>query len=150
VTAGQRPVFAADDDALNAVISTEFAPARDVYLPIESKWSVAAKPSSARVLGSRFSTHRAEIELEAPAASMVVISQAYSHLWRAYVDGQKGRIWRANYAFQAVEVPAGRHQIRLRYCDPFFKLGAGLSAMILAGLFFVAFRQTRRPAVAMT
>jgi uncharacterized membrane protein YfhO len=49
------------------------------------------------------------------------------------VDGQPAKLLRANYAFQAVAVPAGRHQLRLDYQDRQFYIGAAISlAAILA------------------
>ncbi len=62
-------------------------------------------------------TKASPFEAEAPAASLVVISQTYYPAWKAYVDGRPAKLWRANYAFQALEVPAGRHHIRLAYED---------------------------------
>jgi hypothetical protein len=39
------------------------------------------------------------------------------------------RLWRANYAFQALEVPAGRHKVQLVYRDGKLLAGALLSAL---------------------
>lgn len=59
---------------------------------------------------------------------MVFISQSYYHDWKAQVDGKPAPLWRANYAFQAVEVPAGRHEVILVYKDKMFRIGALLAA----------------------
>jgi len=40
-------------------------------------------------------------------------------------------LWRANYAFQAVEVPAGRHEVLLVYRDEAFQAGAAVSLCAL-------------------
>ena len=37
--------------------------------------------------------------------SLVVAAQTFYPCWKASVDGQPARLWRANYAFQAVQVP---------------------------------------------
>jgi uncharacterized membrane protein YfhO len=93
------------------------------------------------VLATEFANQRISIQTEAPAASLVVISQAHYPAWKAYVDGRPTRIWRANYAFQAVEVPAGPHQVQLLYKDKRLLMGAALSSLgLLAclGLWLVA------------
>ena len=72
-----------------------------------------------------------EVIAEAPA--MVVVAQAYYHPWQAYVDGKRTRLWRANYAYQAVEVPAGTHQVTLVYEDRMFFWGSALSLVALLG-----------------
>jgi hypothetical protein len=66
---------------------------------------------AARVVSHEFGLQKAKVIVESPRPAMVVISQAYYHNWKAHVDGLPTRLWRANYAFQAVEVPAGRHEI---------------------------------------
>jgi hypothetical protein len=43
------------------------------------------------------------------------------------------KIWRANYAFQALEVPAGSHQVKLVYEDKRLLAGALLSGLGLLG-----------------
>jgi uncharacterized membrane protein YfhO len=58
---------------------------------------------------------------------MLVLGQAYYHNWEASVDGVAAPLWRANYAFQAVEVPAGKHRILLEYKDKALRLGGAIS-----------------------
>jgi hypothetical protein len=48
------------------------------------------------------------------------------------VDGKPAPIWRANYAFQALQIPAGRHTLTLVYKDSLFR--AGMILAVLAGL----------------
>ena len=93
------------------------------------------------MLDARFANQSISIQTEAPAASLVVISQTHYPAWRAYVDGRPATIWRANYAFQAIEVPAGRHQIRMLYEDKKLLTGAvlsGLGLLACAGLWWRA------------
>ena len=51
--------------------------------------------------------------------------------WRASVDGLPVPLWRANYAFQALEVPSGRHEVRIAYVDRIFQTGAIISIVAL-------------------
>ena len=132
ITAGQQPIFAEDADALDAVTSTAFEPGRSVYLPIEARsFITATNGSAAKIISQQFAARRVEAVVEAAAPAMVVVAQAYYHPWRAYVDGQPVRLWPANYAFQALEVPAGTHQVRLVYEDRAFNLGEAISLTTL-------------------
>jgi len=55
--------------------------------------------------------------------------------WRATVDGQAAEIVRANYAFRAVALEAGAHQVVLRYRPRSLIAGTIVSgAALLAGL----------------
>jgi uncharacterized membrane protein YfhO len=58
---------------------------------------------------------------------MVVLCQTYYHNWQASVDGKDVPLWRANYAFQAIETPAGKHRILLVYKDTALRLGLAIS-----------------------
>ena len=142
VTAGQRPVFADDHAAFQALCQTNLDFRRIVVLPLEARGSLTAtQATSARVLEARFANQNVSIQTEAPAASLVVISQSHYPAWRAYVDGRPARIWRANYAFQALEVPAGRHRIRMVYQDKQLLAGAvlsGLGLLACASLWLLA------------
>ncbi len=133
VTAGQKPVFIADSNAWLAVTARDFDPRGIVYLPPEAKPLItAAQKTEARILQSQFSANRLGLEVEAAAPAMVVVAQSFHQPWHAYVDGQPARLFRANYAFQAVEVPAGRHAVKLVYQDRMFETGAIISAATLA------------------
>jgi hypothetical protein len=47
--------------------------------------------------------------------------------WRAYIDGKETEILKANYAFRAVVVPAGKHTVEMRFTSSTFELGKNLS-----------------------
>jgi uncharacterized membrane protein YfhO len=79
-----------------------------------------------------------EAKVEAAAPTLLVAAQTYYHPWQAYVDGKPTPLWPANYAFQAFEIPAGSHRIKLVYEDRQFYLGAIISLTTLAGCLIVS------------
>lgn len=130
VTAGQRPVFLDDLNALSATYQSDFDPTVVVFLSEKDRSRVTAtNQTRARVLSSKFASGRVDIEVEADEASLVVLAQTYFHSWRAYVDGGPVPLLRANHAFQALQVPSGRHQVKVVYEDRAFKTGLGISAI---------------------
>ena len=99
----------------------------------------ATRHARAHLLDARSANQGIFIQTKAPTASLVVISQTHYPAWRTYVDGQPATIWRANYAFQALEVPAGHHQIQLVYEDKKLLAGSvlsGLGLLACAGLWW--------------
>ena len=145
LTAGQKPVFADSTNTFTAVLSTEFRPRQEIYLPLEAKGIVkATNGTGARIWEYRVETQHIEAEVEAPEASLVSVAQSYYHPWKAYVDGQPARLWRANYAFQALEVPPGRHRLELVYQDRAFILGSAVSVMTLGLLATLGYREWQR------
>ena len=134
ITAGQQPVFLDDATALRAVVSSRFDPVGFVCLPLDAKPLVTATNRvEARIISPHFAAEHIEAEVDSPAPTMVVVAQAYYHFWHAYVDGKAVPLFRANSAFQALEAPAGKHQIRLVYEDRSFLWGAAISSISLAG-----------------
>ena len=145
ITAGQKPVFADPASTLAALMQPGFDPRQAVYLPIEAR-SAAAVPEAcaAAVRSIHFRSRVVQFELEAPRVCVASVAQSFYRPWHAYVDGKPVQLWPANYAFQAVVVPAGRHQVRLVYEDAAFRAGAMISAVTLAGSIAAWFGLHRR------
>jgi hypothetical protein len=138
VTGGQMPVFADAPATLRALGGREFDPRREVYLPPESRGLVTVGHSSLpKIITHEFSSKLVRIEAEAAEPALVVVAQSFYHNWRAYVDGRPTTLLRANHAFQALEIPAGKHEVVLKYEDRMFRLGvviSGLAAALCATL----------------
>ncbi|HEX7617449.1 MAG TPA: YfhO family protein, partial [Verrucomicrobiae bacterium] len=141
VTAGQKPVFLDDVKTLQAMTQNDFDGSKIVFLPPEARSHVTiSNKTSARVVNSHFENQSVQAEIEAAEPSLVVLSQTWYHNWRAYVDGHETPLLRANHAFQALQVPAGRHQIRLAYEDRAFETGAAVSIVAWLGCLICLFR----------
>jgi hypothetical protein len=142
VTAGQRPIFLDDTNALLLLLSTDFDSRKAVLLPSDARMLVSVtNQTTAAIAAQRVWPERVEFEVQAAEPSMVVIAQTYYHHWQAYVDAEKQKLLRANYAFQALEVPRGTHRVRLVYQDGVFAAGAVISGLscLLCGLGWVLF-----------
>ncbi len=130
ITAGQRPEFAAAEVSLPAMAGPNWNPAETVFIhPWDKAQVPASNAATAKVLSANWTAHRIECELESSAPTLVVIAQAFYHPWRVTVNGQLATILRANHAFQAVPISAGRSTVRLEYVDRRFQLGVALSAL---------------------
>jgi len=133
ITAGQAARFGSEKDIFNRVTEDLFDPRAEVFLPAEAQAAIrATNQCDAKVLSRQVAAQRIAAEVEAPAPTMLVIAQSYYHNWRAYVDGAPVPLWKANYAFQAVEVPPGRHRVEIVYEDRALKTGVVISLAALA------------------
>jgi len=131
VTAGQQPVFAAPDETLS-LLRANFSPRDTVYIEPNAKEFVHASTNVAVALDfARISADRIRITASSADPAMVVVAETWFHWWKATVDGKPARLWRANYAFQALEMPPGKHQLELVYSDRSFVLGALISGATL-------------------
>jgi hypothetical protein len=89
----------------------------------------------------------ARVRLRATTASggVLVLLDTYASGWKAEVDGRPARIYPANLAFRAVEVPPGTHEVRFDYRP--WSVQAGMLCLIagwLAVLALAALAFTRR------
>jgi uncharacterized membrane protein YfhO len=89
-----------------------FDPARSVLLENVASASERA-PGTARILSYR--NTEVVIEAQSPAGGYVVLNDVWFPWWMAEVDGRKVPLLRANVIFRAVEVPPGRHTVRMTF-----------------------------------
>jgi len=81
--------------------------------------------------------------VEASAQGFVFLSEPFYQEREAFVDGQRVTPVRADLAFTAIPVPAGSHQVELRYTPTSFRLGLGLSVVTV--LVWTGLSRRRRP-----
>jgi hypothetical protein len=102
----------------------------------------SATPGDARIL--RYRDERVDIETAAPGRRLLVLTDAWFPGWTATIDGREAPILRANYAFRAVSVPAGRHVVAFEYRPASVRTGAWISAVALAVTAVLALSGLRR------
>ncbi|MBM2811910.1 MAG: Bacterial rane protein YfhO [Chloroflexi bacterium] len=76
----------------------------------------------------KFMPGEARIGVDAPQAGWLVVNSTLYAGWSAQVDGFATPIYRANYLFMGIPIPAGHHVVRLEYRPVSFLLGVGLTA----------------------
>lgn len=122
--------------ALAAPYEAGFDLARDVALeeadPRAGR-APCATGSARRLAGAPTSS---VFEVEADGDGLFVLRESHASGWKASVDGHEVRVLRANGKHRAVAVPAGRHELRLRYEPP--GLAGGLLVSLLAALVALA------------
>ena len=153
VIAGQQPVFIDDARFESHLTNPDFDGAKVVLLPESARALVTVTHSTtAKVLGARFGNCTMDAAVDAAGPALVVVAQTYYHNWHADVDGKPVPLLRANHAFQAVQVPAGRHTLHLAYVDRAFQIGAAVSVVTwlncLAGLLLCRSRPGPAPKTA--
>lgn len=81
------------------------------------------------------------IKTKSAAGNLLFLSDAYYPGWKAYINQQETKIYRADYAFRALVLPAGENTIEFRYEPLAFKIGIYLfygSMLLLSGLLIYA------------
>ena len=148
ITAGQAPIFCNDNEALNALADARFDPHLSVCLPPAARDAAGpTQASAAQVTSVEVSAHRISAEISSPTSTWVTIAQTHHPRWRAKLDGAPVPLWRSNYAFQSVAVPAGKHRVTLEYRDSLFHAGMAVSGLSLCGCVGLLYRRRREGTV---
>jgi hypothetical protein len=88
------------------------------------------RKDAAEILG--YEPERVEIATDSPRDGFLVFSDTYRPGWSASVDGRLTPILRAQTAFRAVRVPAGKHRVLFFYRPASLRVGAAVSLLALA------------------
>jgi hypothetical protein len=120
-------------DAVGVLFDPSFDPQREIVLPSGRATAPDAAFTGEAVI-TRLGTDRIALDVSLGAPGYVVIVDAYDPGWQARVDGRETAVLRANIAFRAVAVGAGRHSIDLRYRPGALVIGLGVTAFSVLAL----------------
>jgi len=102
----------------------------DAALPLAS-WNSAEEPTH-HLLPTHYRGNSMFVAADLPRDALVTVRLLSSSFYDATIDGQRVG-WRENPLRQFVlAVPVGHHEIRLRYSDPYFRLGTATALLSLA------------------
>lgn len=149
---GSHSVHAGRTAILQALGSPGFDPRREVILEREPRPAPVpgAEPGRARILREGSDFMEIEAQLERP--SVLLVTDAWTPGWRAVPleagDDHRYELVPANYVLRAVALDRGKHQLRLEYAPPAFRIGLAISlaawAAWLAAAALFGYRGARR------
>lgn len=125
---------------VSRIFSPEFNPAKTIILENEP----AVKPVAGSVTGTAtirsYQPQSVKISTQASGSALLFISDAYYPGWNAYADRVRIPVLRADYAFRAVALTPGKHEVEFKYEPVSFRIGILLTTagivMLFAGFIF--------------
>ena len=81
-----------------------------------------------------------DVRVDAGGAGLLLVRDAFSPYWRAWVNGRRAPVYRALGGFKAVPVPEGVSQVRLRFSPPWLALSLALAYGLVSILAVAAWR----------
>jgi len=74
------------------------------------------------------------VKTQMATPGILVSTDTYDFEWKALVEGEETKVFRADYDLRAVEVPAGEHEVKFVYDPLSFKIGLGISLLTALSL----------------
>jgi hypothetical protein len=115
---GEYEVIHDDQAILDRLFSPDFDP--KVRLILEEAINEQIFPADGSVSFLSYTPNRVMLAVETPTPQLLFLSDAYYPDWQATIDGREAKILRADYAFRAVVVPAGNHEVAFDYLLKYF------------------------------
>jgi hypothetical protein len=137
--AGSWEVITNPNDLLLRLRSDDFDPRTAVLLEEPPKGTglkkLSGMPDGVQQAIQSFTIEyeTARIDVDAPEAGIVWMSDTFYPGWEGWVDGVKSRVLRVNHAFRGVYVEPGRHTITMNFNPGSYRWGLllGLAGIIL-------------------
>jgi hypothetical protein len=123
--------------AFEILAGPAFDPRREVLLS-EGRVSPASADFVASARIRRMVSDGVAVDVEASAPGFLVLADSFDPGWRATVDDVPVRVGRANVAFQAVPIPAGRHLVKMVYRPRAVVRGLTLTGLALLAMLALA------------
>ena len=92
----------------------------------------------------KYSENEVDITTNATSNAILVLSDNHYPGWKAYVDDNETKVYRANYTFRAIEIPKGKHAISFKYQPVSFYTGSAISAIALFALVLIFFVKIKK------
>ncbi|MHC4713810.1 MAG: hypothetical protein ACYTAN_11160 [Planctomycetota bacterium] len=110
---------ASDEEALQLVDSPSFDPRESVVLTRADAAGLQITPDGDAAAGTvqwiADTGNGQVLEVESASAALLYVADNYHPAVKACLDGSAVPLYRANYAFRAVEVPAGPHTVEFTF-----------------------------------
>ncbi len=107
---------------------------------LEQTPSLEPAPGEGSVRLIRYTPNEIVFETDSAASKLLFLSDVHEQGWQASVDGTKTPVLRANYAFRAVALAPGAHEVRMIYRPRSVTIGLPISVFSLALLIMVSLR----------
>lgn len=130
---------------LQQVTAPGFDGRREALLETANPPSLPPPTTAGAARATRRSPNELRIATRTAEPRLLLVSEMHFPGWRAYVDGVEAPIYRANYLFRGVVVPAGHHVVTFLYRPSSVIVGTIVSALALlfVGVLLVSTEQAR-------
>ncbi len=124
-------------EALDLLSSGEVDPKQTALLEEEPpEMSQPDDASADQASVTEYGANQIRLKTSTETPGLLVLSEVYYPAWKAYVDGQPAPVYATDQLLRSVAIPAGEHEVELRYES--WALRAGIAISLVALLALVA------------
>jgi hypothetical protein len=136
-------------DILRKIRSQEFNPRERAYFLDDPGLQLDVPAPSAHADITHYGLQEMSLDVVATGTNLLHLSDAYyPEGWKAYLDEKEIPIYRVNYLFRGLVIPAGAHKLELRFEPRGFAVGKMLSLltniMLLGAFAFLVVQAVRK------
>jgi len=124
---------------LEKLLNPNFLEGNKVLLEEHIIYKQEAGTGNNKVKYLKYEEQESVLRVETDKGGLLFISDLYYPGWKAFIDNDETKIYKANYAFRAVYVPKGEHNIKFVYRPDSFKKGLIISIISLLVLLIIPF-----------
>jgi hypothetical protein len=115
-------------DILNNIKEMKFNPRDVTYVMDDPKVQIESPKEGASVQYTHYGTQDLEVKAKATGNNLLFLSESwYPAGWKAFIDGSETPIYRLDYMFRGIVVPAGAHTVTMKFEPTSFFLGRSMS-----------------------
>jgi hypothetical protein len=135
----RRCETATGGEILNKITALSFDPLDVAYSMENEPIRIDPPQQGAKAEYVRYGLQDFALNVTATGNNLLFLSEVYyPHGWKAFLDGQEIPIYRLNYLFRGVMVPAGSHWLEMKFDPDSFRNGKNISLvsniLLLGGL----------------
>ncbi|MCB0724845.1 MAG: YfhO family protein [Ignavibacteriae bacterium] len=121
---------------LNAMKNGTFDPKTTALLEEDPGVQIQKPDSGASITMTDFEIQHIKYDVNATGNNMLVFSEIYYPAgWNAYIDGQETKVYKTDYLFRSIVVPAGQHKVEFKFEPQSYATGKSVS--LAANIFVV-------------
>ncbi len=134
-------VVKTENEALNTVLSPTFNAGNIVILEDNPNEKNFDNKGSVSVI--KYISNERIFKVSSEKSEFLLIRENYHPHWNCYINGEKEKVYRANYVFYGVFVPEGNHEVQFVYESKMFNIVSLFSLigfLILISAVIISFR----------
>jgi hypothetical protein len=131
-------------EALRLLDSGEVNPRKEALLDEEPPQQMSKSPndddaSDDQALVEEYEANNMKLKTSSSSGGLLVLSEVYYPSWKAYVDGEPAEVYATDQLLRSVPIPAGEHEVELRYESEALEVGIMISVVAYAVLIVMVF-----------